>query len=175
MAVDQIIKLIVVQTLDQYESIVLIPKVLRVTLIYNDGAAFGIFGGRSVFLIIFTVVILLLLFGLILKNKLQNCYLIPIGIICAGGLGNLIDRIIRGEVIDYIDLEFWPFNHFAIFNLSDCMVVFGVIALVLAIITNEFISDKKDKKEKGAGVQNINDKNIRDESLRGEPEGEDKR
>ena len=62
-----------------------------------------------------------------------------------GGIGNLLDRIVRGYVIDYIDVSFWPFDSFAIFNFADCLVVIGTILLLVFLLKDELCRWRKDR------------------------------
>ena len=98
----------------------------------NRGAAFGIFQGKAFFLIGLTGLILLALAGLILSGRLRSPFLLwTAGLIIGGGIGNLIDRIFRGYVIDYLDFRL---IHFAIFNFADCCVVVGTLLVLIKLV-----------------------------------------
>ncbi len=155
-AIDQIIKVIVQQNLQVYDSLDFIPYLLRVTYLQNYGAAFNFMSGHKIFLIIFTLAVIAFLIGFVVKNKLQDImYLIPITMIVSGGFGNLLDRLIRGYVIDYIDTIFWPMQNFSIFNFADCLVVVGSIILLIKLIKDEIVNKKEQKNNK----ENENAKN----------------
>ena len=102
----------------------LIQDVFHLTYLENRGAAFGIFQGKAFFLIGLT--------GLILSGRLRSPFLLwTAGLIIGGGIGNLIDRIFRGYVIDYLDFRL---IHFAIFNFADCCVVVGTLLVLIKLV-----------------------------------------
>ena len=103
----------------------------------NTGASFGILRGQNTMLTWISVIVLGLIMMTIDKVKKEHEY--PVILLTAGLLGNLIDRLFRGFVIDFIDLKFWP-----VFNIADSLIVIGVIWLGLVLI----ISDYKESKEK---------------------------
>ncbi|MBW3001182.1 signal peptidase II [Candidatus Woesearchaeota archaeon] len=96
----------------------------------NTGASFGILKGYNVLLAWISVIIL----GLIMLSidKIKKEHTLPIILLVAGLLGNLIDRVLRGFVVDFIDLKFWP-----VFNLADSLVVIGVIWLGIVILRKD--------------------------------------
>ena len=99
----------------------------------NSGAAFGIFANNTLFLIIlsFIIVALLMFTDLSLKIK-SKTYSIGLGLIMAGAIGNMVDRIGLGYVRDFIMFDFW--KSFPIFNFADCCIVIGVILLCIYFI-----------------------------------------
>lgn len=145
--IDQLFKLFVTLFMQPFQSIVLIPYILRLTYVQNTGAAFSIFEGDIVFLIILTLIALIIAIYLIISKKINSWdYLIPVSMIIGGGIGNLLDRIFRGFVVDYLDISFQPFDGFAIFNFADCLVVVGTILLIVFLLKAEF-KDRKKKEE----------------------------
>ncbi len=93
------------------------------------------------FIIVSAVVIILVTkFILTKKNDVSICILISLGLILAGGIGNLIDRIFRGFVVDYIDIT--PLIKYPVFNLADMCIVIGCIAVAINLIVN-IIKDRK--------------------------------
>lgn len=131
--IDQIIKLNVFNKLYN-SSISVINGVLSLTYIQNTGGAYGVGTGNIVsFIIVNIIVIGLIIRFLILKNnQISNSIRIGLFMIIAGGLSNLIDRIYRGFVIDYID--FSKLIKFPIFNFADVCIVIGCIILIISII-----------------------------------------
>jgi signal peptidase II len=124
---DQATKSIALETLSD-GSVDIIDGVLRFRLGFNSGGAFGLFQGLpGIFLITTAVVIGIILFRI---RKLDDPrWLIPLGLVLGGGLGNLADRVFRdfdGRVVDFIDFHIWP-----IFNLADSAIVVGVLLVVL--------------------------------------------
>ena len=124
---DQVSKAIVVRTMSLYESVPIIQNFFHFTYITNDGMAFGInfpFG----YFIFTTVSILLTAFLFWYLWSVRNHSIIirlGIGLIIAGAIGNLIDRIFLGEVIDFLDFMIGDF-HWYVFNLADSYVTVGM-------------------------------------------------
>jgi lipoprotein signal peptidase len=147
-ALDQIIKLIVSLSIDLNVPTPIIPGFVNLTYVLNTGAAFSIFEGGRFFLIPLTLIMILAGLYLINNKKTTEKFTLwVLTLITAGGIGNLIDRIFRGAVIDYIDLDIDIsfIKTFAIFNFADMCVVVGGIALVISLIIS-IIKDAKAKK-----------------------------
>lgn len=137
---DQVTKLLVVNNLSSGSDINIINNFLKFSYVENTGAAFGILNNNIFFLIL---VSLLLIFYIIreIKNNENKLYVFSMSIILSGALGNLIDRIFRGYVIDFI--SFTIFNvEMPLFNIADMLITFGVIILLFLIIRGE-VNDKK--------------------------------
>jgi signal peptidase II len=146
-AADQVTKLIAMNNIEYGEMITVLDKFLYFTYHENTGAAWGIFpNGRYVFIVL-TIIVSVALIYYLMKN--ENKFLrISLSFIIAGALGNWIDRVIRGSVIDFIDLRLWSF-HFNIFNIADTFIQIGTIMLAVYIL---FIhEDKKSKGEENGG------------------------
>lgn len=105
----------------------------------NSGAAWGIFSGKKLFLIILSsaLIIVLFVFNHFVKKK-NVFYCIGFGFIIGGALGNLIDRIAFSYVRDFIFLDFWP--TFPIFNMADSFLCVGAVMLAIFIL---FMSGEK--------------------------------
>jgi signal peptidase II len=121
---DQLSKLLVRQ-LDS--AITLIPGFLSINLVMNTGAGFGLFQGQRWLLTWISVMVV----GLILYyyDRIPERERIPFALILGGALGNLIDRLLLGYVVDFIDLSFWP-----AFNIADSALTIGVALLLLQSI-----------------------------------------
>lgn len=122
---DQLLKYWVVRHLEIGQSAAFLPGLVRLTRLHNTGAAWGSFSGSTSLLTAVTAVLLVAVAWLVLKKVIRH----PLGLCAAmlvlgGGIGNMIDRICRGYVVDMFDLEFMSYP---IFNLADCFVVVGVI------------------------------------------------
>ena len=122
---DQLLKYWVVRHLEIGQSAAFLPGLVRLTRLHNTGAAWGSFSGSTALLTAVTAVLLVAVAWLVLKKVIRH----PLGLCAAmlvlgGGIGNMIDRIYRGYVVDMFDLEF---RDYPIFNLADCFVVVGVI------------------------------------------------
>ena len=125
--------------------IAVIPGLFYLTYLENTGAAFGIFQGQTLALAIVSMVILAALLALLLSGKITDRLAIwGLALILSGGVGNLIDRLARGFVIDYLD--FSALFGFPIFNLADCLVVIGTALVIIYII---FFENKKAAPEDG--------------------------
>lgn len=139
--IDQLLKSLIVNNLYK-GSVCLIPKVLVFTYLENKGGAYGIASRSTLFIIIFTIIIILGLAIIKLKKseKLDIIKTISLDLIIAGGLGNLIDRILRGFVIDYIDVN--QFINFPIFNFADCLIVIGCSLLIIKLLIETVKQEK---------------------------------
>lgn len=127
---DQLIKFIISHFFSVYESITIINNFFNITYVKNTGAAFSILQGSQTLLIIITVLTILLINYFLTKDKNVNKFeTITYGLLLGGIYGNLIDRILYGYVIDYLDFTIFGYN-FAVFNLADILIV-GTIFLLL--------------------------------------------
>lgn len=142
-AVDQGIKYLAVLHLEPIGSFPLLDGILQLSYVENTGAAFGSFSKYTVLLSVFTGIVLLcgfayLLFG---KNKPVPVYIAAI-LILSGGAGNLIDRVFRGFVVDYIEPLF---INFAVFNFADILVCVGAAVLIVYLLYDMFRDAKRTK------------------------------
>ena len=149
---DILTKQAVVHNMALYEEIPVLGGVLHWKYIQNRGAAFGMLADqRAVFLIISTVAIIGLFIYLIVSHSERMWWMAAIGMLVGGGIGNMIDRIALGYVIDFI---YVALIDFAVFNIADCFVCVGVgllIYLTLRDMIKEMKAEKKAKKESGDG------------------------
>lgn len=115
----------------------IINDVLNFTYCENRGIAFGIGqGGAKIFALITLLIIIVALIYIAFKfNKLKGLTVFGIALVISGGIGNLIDRLFRGYVIDYID--FSEIVDFPIFNFADICIVVGVIIIGISYLKNE--------------------------------------
>lgn len=128
---DFIIKLIVSNNLELYNTIEVIPNFLNIFYVTNTGAAFSILeGNRFLFIIIAFVAIYLIYEFLIKNNKLNKFEIISYSMLIGGITGNLLDRIIYGYVIDYISVNIFNYD-FPIFNLADIFIVISVLLILI--------------------------------------------
>lgn len=141
--VDQISKLIVIRSIDINQSIELIKNFFYLTYTHNTGAAFSILTGQRIFLILIAIVILIILFNYIRKNKVERkIEKIAFSLIIGGSLGNLIDRIVRGYVVDFFDVKIFGYN-FPVFNVADTFIVIGVLLLLISLTRKEVKHDNR--------------------------------
>lgn len=129
--IDQIVKILVSNYLILGQTIKIINNFFYLTYVQNKGAAFSILIGYRYILIIITFIFLYYLYKCIKKQKnLNKLEIVSYGLLLGGIIGNLIDRIIYGYVIDYFDFMIFNYN-FPIFNLADSFIVIGCIILVI--------------------------------------------
>lgn len=147
-ACDQLIKLWALNSLAPVGTMTVLPGILSFTYVENRGAAFGIFTGQRTLLIILVVAILCGAAWLLLSGKIKGtldrlCVLL----IISGGLGNLIDRIRHGFVVDYIDIN--ALFSYPMFNLADCCVVVGACLMLVSALRSERKKPLHTNEEKG--------------------------
>lgn len=129
---DQLLKLLVVNTMSLNQSIPVITNVFHITYVHNFGAAFGLLAHRTSFFILVTLVVaFLLLIFLRHLPKEQKLLRAALVLQLGGAAGNLIDRVRLGYVIDFFDFRVWP-----VFNVADIAIVFGVGLLLLDLTRN---------------------------------------
>lgn len=139
---DQLLKWWVTAHLEMGQSAPLLPGVVQLTRLHNTGAAWSSFSGKTGLLAIVTIVLMLAVAWLLVKKIVRHPLGVAAGVlILGGGIGNVIDRVCRGYVVDMFDLQFISYP---IFNLADCFVVVGVI---LGAVYYLWFYDKYDKKE----------------------------
>lgn len=119
------------------ESLPLVEPVLHLTYIENQGAAFGIMAGHTLFFVVFTLLVLSALVFYVLKEAYDNRLAITgMSFVVGGALGNLVDRVMKGSVTDMFDLRIWP-----VFNVADIAVCLGFGLLLVYLI---FYSEQRD-------------------------------
>ena len=131
--IDQLTKILVIN-----KNITVIPNFFSITYTENLGAAFGI-GNSYIILILNIIIIALLAIFIIKENKKIENYL-PYILIISGSIGNIIDRIFRGYVIDFLDFNIFNFPNF---NLADICIVIGIFYLLFEIIKKYIIKNLK--------------------------------
>lgn len=123
-------------------SIEIIPRVLEIEIVKNTGIAFGINSGniKNIFI---SIVVLILIINFIKKQYelIDDKTFLALSLMIGGGIGNLIDRIIRGGVFDFVKISTFP-----IFNLADVAIVVGWILLIINI-TKFSIEENKEKEK----------------------------
>ena len=142
-AIDQIIKFFVERDLRPIREMSFIDGFIGWHYVRNTGAAFGSFSNSTVLLSVFTAVLLLGGIAALLMGKIKDkFYSVCAVIVIAGGLGNLIDRIFRGFVVDYIEVQFMDF---AVFNFADILVTCGAF-MIMGYTVYDLIRERKLKK-----------------------------
>ena len=135
---DQITKFAVVKSIPLFDSI---PEdgIIRLTHIENTGSAFGFFQGMNFFLAVFGVIgiAFILYFYKTYSNK-DLILTVALAFVLGGAIGNLTDRIYRGAVVDFIDVELWNGIHFPSFNIADSALSLGAIVIVVYSIYRKY-------------------------------------
>ena len=120
-----------------------IPGVVQFKYAENTGMAFSMLSGARWVFIALTVVVCVGVFYYLFSNRCKNLWLYwSLGVILSGGIGNLIDRIRFGYVVDFLEPTF---VNFAIFNIADCAVTCGAVVLVGYLLYDAFKDVKKPK------------------------------
>lgn len=140
--VDQLIKQWANVVLQPVGAIPVLPGIVELRYILNDGMAFSMLAGKQTLLIIMTSIMLVCVLALLFLRKMGPWERVSWMLILGGGVGNLIDRVLNGEVVDYINVLFM---NFAVFNFADICITTGVIMLVLWVLYDSFKNDKKEK------------------------------
>ena len=131
-AIDQLSKVFVANNFMTGQSVPVINNVFHLTYHLNDGAAFSLFGGKTLFLTIVSIVIIIgILIYIFVKKPSSNLEMISITLIVSGAVGNLIDRIFRGAVVDFLD---FTLINFPVFNVADCFVVIGGVLFFIYVL-----------------------------------------
>lgn len=114
-----------------YDSVSIIPNFFSITYVRNIGAAFSIMENSRILFIIIGFISLILIYKYLIMNKVINKYLmISYSMLIGGIIGNMIDRIIYGYVIDYLSFNIFGYSA-PIFNLADTFIVVSIIMLLL--------------------------------------------
>lgn len=139
-AIDQLLKYLAVAYLEPIGSFPLFDRFLQLSYVENTGAAFGSFSAYTTLLSAFTGIVLVAGFVVLLSGKLQSRWTqIAAVLILAGGTSNLIDRVFRGFVVDYIEPLF---IRFAVFNFADMLVCVGAAIWIIYLIY-EMVKDAR--------------------------------
>ena len=140
---DQLIKFFASKTIGA-QSISILPEILKLKIHQNTGVAFGL--PFNPWLAYFLIILLGILIFIVQKRKRNICHFCfvsyPFILIFSGALSNLLDRVRFGYVIDYI--EFIPLRGF--FNLADCAIVIGIIMIILKILNQNNVNQKRQSK-----------------------------
>ena len=129
--IDIVSKLVVSNLMKVFDSIVVIKDFFYITYVRNTGAAWSILSDKTWLIIIISLIIIGLIILYICKNKPKsNCENIGYAMILGGAIGNFIDRIVYGYVIDFFDFYIFGYDY-PIFNVADSFIFIGVIILII--------------------------------------------
>ena len=128
--VDRLTKYILFRNLSLGESVRVVPGLFHITLVLNSGAAFGLFKGRSVFFMVSTALVIVFICFYVIRGGCRDLLILTaLGLILGGAAGNLIDRVLFGYVIDFLDFRIWP-----VFNIADASITIGAFVLAVRLI-----------------------------------------
>lgn len=141
LAADRISKVFFLRGLSVGESVPVIKGYFNLTLVMNKGAAFGMFQGQLLFFVLATVTAVI--FILIHIKKSGSYERAALSLILGGALGNLIDRLFIGSVVDFLDFHIEPYFYWPVFNIADIAITSGACMIGLALARSAFIQVKK--------------------------------
>lgn len=133
--IDQLTKFLMIG-----KQITLIPGLLQLKYAQNTGMAFGLGSNKLWLITIINITVIIILIYVLIKYKLAQ---IPLTLIISGAISNLIDRIFKGYVIDFVKVELFDFPTF---NIADIFIVLGTILLIIFIIKGDFKYGRKKEK-----------------------------
>lgn len=146
--IDQVIKIIVRTYMDLHDEISIIPNFFSIYYIENTGGAFSLFSGATILLIVLSILVLAFLHVYVITDEeMTKWRKFGLGILIGGVIGNLVDRLLYGAVVDYLSFSLFGYN-FPIFNIADIGIVLGFFVLALNILRRdiyEFRNRDKDK------------------------------
>ncbi len=152
-SLDQVSKLWILNSFSLYESRELIPGFFSLTYLTNKGAAFGFLAGQTgawrhyLFLILGAVALVVIVLAWVRMRHAHTFYAISLPLIGGGALGNLIDRVRLGSVVDFLDVYIGTY-HWPAFNVADSAICVGVAVFLLANILEERAGRRKRELEK---------------------------
>lgn len=155
--VDQLIKIIIDLWLVPQGEVVVIDGLFSLAYVENTGAAWGALEGKRWLLVVIAAVAVAVIIYMLSKGKIKGvCYKVATVMLLAGGIGNLIDRVFRGYVIDYIRTLFIDFP---VYNFADILITVGAVFLIVKLVQElivEFRADRA-KKNNQSDCEDIND------------------
>jgi signal peptidase II len=139
---DQVAKYVVKSNFELFQSVPVVSHVLNITYIQNNGAAFSVLQNKQAFLIAFTAIVSIGILIVLVRNRKTAHWTmsLSLSLIIAGGVGNMLDRLLSGYVVDFFELRFMVFP---VFNIADIAVVSGSMLLILYILIIESAERKK--------------------------------
>lgn len=148
--IDRLTKWLAAEFLSPVGSVPLWRGVLHLTYVENRGAAFGMLSGRRwIFMTVSVIGIALFSAYLIFQKKLSVLTCVSLSLVISGGIGNMIDRIALGYVVDFID---FALIDFAVFNGADSFVCVGAALLILSLIL-EYTAERRAQKQRDKGEE----------------------
>lgn len=133
LVIDQTSKYLILLNMKEFESIPIINNFFKVTFMKNTGAAFSFLEGNVPLIIIVTSIIIIFILRYIKITNPKRQEKIFYSLIIGGAFGNLIDRIVHGYVIDFLDFNLFGYNY-PVFNIADISIVVGIFSLIILSI-----------------------------------------
>ena len=140
--IDFACKLVITNLLELNSGKVIIKNFFNLTYIGNTGGAFGVFQDSTLLLVGITIVFLILFIYFLEKNKITNFEKMCYGLMLGGILGNLVDRSLRGYVVDFLSFKIFGYD-FPVFNLADSFIVIGLFLLIIYNIRTAAVNERK--------------------------------
>lgn len=130
---DRVTKGVLDASLSASGSVAVIPGLFKLELVHNHGAAWGIFGGATIGLALLALIVCVAIIVFLIKMGEKSGILTIVGasLVFAGGIGNMIDRIVNGYVIDFISVDFIDFP---VFNVADIGVTCGIVLFLIGLM-----------------------------------------
>lgn len=142
-ALDYLIKILVMNNLKPVGSLTVIPGLFSLTYVENRGAAFGMLSNARWVFILFTILVIIALIYVVIKKRIESkLFNAAVILIIGGGIGNLIDRIFYGYVVDYLSVSFFP----PVCNFADYCVTVGAALMVIYLLFFSDMFENKDRK-----------------------------
>ena len=140
---DQVTKLLVTGFLNLNQVINVIDGFFSITYVRNTGAAWGMFSNNTLIISIISILFLFILIKYIKElPKIDFLYVVAFGLIIGGIIGNLIDRLLRGYVVDFFRFIILDYNY-PVFNVADMLIVIGSIVLIISFVRDDIIEKRK--------------------------------
>lgn len=142
--IDQLLKYMAAQFLPGAGSVTAIPHLLNLVYVENRGAAFGVLQEQRWIFIVGTALLLAVFLYILFRKKLKDkLFIASAALIIGGGIGNLIDRVFLGYVVDYLQLSFFP----PVCNFADYCITIGAVLLVIYILFFSTMAKEDEKKK----------------------------
>jgi len=129
LSLDQLSKYIIVHNLQLGQSIPVVKGIFYITLVQNRGAAFGVLKNQLPVFIITALVAIFLIISALKNKRYKAIYAFALALILSGAIGNLIDRVFLGYVVDFLDFRVWP-----VFNIADSAITIGAVILGWSVL-----------------------------------------
>jgi len=151
---DRLVKNRILASIPLGGSVSFLPGIIGLTYIRNTGAAFSMFSGMRWILVGFTGVCLILIILFMAKTKYGAAVRFPLALVLGGAIGNLIDRVLNGYVVDMFEVEF---VNYAVFNIADSFINIGAVLFVILYLVKSGIEENKEKKKRTIRARRMHD------------------